>query len=103
MTADPPIPISRCNQCHSRFLPRPGPCPRCGSNAIEPAELPPTGMVLAATQLETPPAGWDSPHRLALVELEESVRVLAQVDGDLPEVGSTVTVRREGDRFRARH
>lgn len=99
MIADPPIAISLCDQCHSRFVPRPGPCPRCGSTAVEPAELAPTGSVLAATQLEIPPAGWEAPHRLALVELDESVRVLAQVEGDLPPVGSTVHVRRASDRF----
>lgn len=102
MSTDPPIPVTLCQQCHNRFLPRPGPCPRCGSTSLGPSELAPVGSVLAATQLENPPAGWDAPHRLALVELEESVRILALVDGEVPAVGTTVHVRREADRFHVR-
>lgn len=90
-----------CDHCHNRFLLRAGPCPRCGSADLTPVELPPAGQVLAATQLEAPPAGWSAPHRLALVELEGSVRVLALVDGELPALGSVVDVRRDGERVRA--
>jgi uncharacterized OB-fold protein len=65
-----------------------------------PVEIPPLGTVLAATELMNPASGWSSPHRLALVELTESVRLLGIVDGPLPVIGDTVGVRREGMLYR---
>lgn len=100
MSAPPPIlEIGRCEACHGRFLPRPGPCPRCGADAVRPLPVPPDGVVLAATELTAPAAGWAAPHRLALVEIAEGVRVLALVEGDLPDVAARVRVRRDGDRY----
>lgn len=94
--------IARCESCHGRFLPRPGPCPRCGSTSVIPQPIPPTGEILAATELMVPATGWPAPHRIALVGLSEEVRVLAEVDGPLPEIGSFVTVEPSGDRYRVR-
>ncbi|HEV2230816.1 MAG TPA: hypothetical protein VGS18_01340 [Thermoplasmata archaeon] len=94
--------IARCESCHGRFLPRPGPCPRCGSTSVIPQPIPPTGEILAATELMVPATGWPAPHRIALVGLSEEVRVLAEVDGPLPEIGSFVTVEPLGDRYRVR-
>jgi uncharacterized OB-fold protein len=93
--------VSRCGACHARFMPRLGPCPRCGSLTIFPHPIPPDGLVLAATELTTPAAGWTAPHRLALVELAESVRLLTIVVGELPANGSAVRVVRDGDRYLA--
>ncbi len=87
---DRTLPMSRCASCHVGFLPRAGPCPRCGARAIVPFDVPASGVVVAATELSAVAAGWTSPHRLALVELEESIRVLAVVRGELPPIGSTV-------------
>lgn len=101
MTEPETFEVTGCDQCHNRFAPRPGPCPRCGSARLSPVHLSPMGTVLAATQLEVPPVGWPSPHRIALVELAESVRTLALVDGELPAIGATVRVRRDGQRVRA--
>ena len=99
MKAASVIAISRCESCHSRFLPRPGPCPRCGGSAIQPVDLPGEGTVLAAVELLAPAAGWSSPHRLVLVELAEDVRVLAVAPSRLPAVGSRVPVRSDGPRY----
>ncbi len=99
MTPASTLEISRCAACHSRFLPRAGACPRCGSAEVTPHSVPGRGVVLAATELTAPARGWNAPHRLALVEIAEGVRVLALVPGPLPAVGDTVEVGREGERY----
>jgi len=91
--------IVRCEHCHGRFLPHPGPCPRCGSTDLVPEVVPATAVVLAATELLAPSTGWTSPHRLAIVEAAESVRVLAIVRGPLPATGAVVEVTRKGDQY----
>jgi len=58
-------------------------------------------VVLAATELSSPAQGWPTPHRIALIEVAESVRVLAIVDGDLPVSGSRVEVVHEGEAYHA--
>ncbi len=94
--------LSRCAGCGARFLPTDGSCPRCGSTDVHPYRAPSLGTVLAATEMTSPAEGWHAPHRLALVELAESVRLFAIVDGELPTAGDVVAVRREGEVYRAR-
>jgi uncharacterized OB-fold protein len=65
-------------------------------------QCPGLGIVLAATELSNPPEGFSAPHRIALVELVESARLLAVIDGPLPVAGDTVELRREGDHFQSR-
>ncbi len=96
----PSLVLSRCAGCELLYLPTPGPCPRCASRRATPVEVPPTGIVLAATEVESPAEGWPSPHRLALVEVEDSVRLLAIIEGPWPAAGDAVGVRREGDAYR---
>ncbi len=98
----PPIDLSRCSSCHSLYFPTAGPCPRCGAREVSVEKCPALGVVLAATELSNPPEGFSAPHRIALVELVESARVLAIVDGPLPVAGDTVELLREGDHFRMR-
>lgn len=100
MIPTPPLRVSRCDSCHSRFLPRPGHCPRCGSDDLHPQEIPPQAVVLAVTESSSPPPGWENPHRLALVEAADAVRLLVVVDA-LPEVGATVFVARVDDHYAA--
>ena len=102
MTVEP-LDVARCAACHAAFFPGRDHCPRCGSRQISPGHLPATGRVLAATELQVPPAGWSAPHRLVLVELEEGVRLLATAADHLPERGNSVTVRRDGAVFRIVH
>ncbi len=94
--------LSRCDACQARFLPTDGPCPRCGSTRVRGYAAAPLGTVLAATELTNPPEGRPAPHRLALVELPEAVRLLAIIDGPLPVRGTVVSVRRNGDVYHAR-
>jgi uncharacterized OB-fold protein len=96
-----PLLLSRCGSCTLRYLPRTGPCPKCGTSNPIPFAVPPVGMVLAATELLHPAAGWPSPHRIALIEMAESVRVLAIVEGELPAIGRPVEIERDGETYRA--
>jgi uncharacterized OB-fold protein len=93
--------VSRCRNCHNRFLPRPGPCPRCGSREIDPSEVPPLGTVLAATEVLVPSAGAHRSHRIALVEGTDGLRILALVEGRLPAIGEPVTLVRDQDHYLA--
>jgi hypothetical protein len=97
-----PLVLGKCSTCHARFVPIDGPCPRCGSPATEPYPSPGIGKILAATSLEVPPPGWPAPHRLALVEVEDGVRLLVVPDAPLPEVGSLARVVADGPIYRAR-
>ncbi len=96
------ISLSRCDGCGLAYLPSPDPCPRCGARTAHPIEVPPQGTTLAATALTSPATGWSAPHRLALVEVQEAVRLLAIVDGEIPAVGETVALRLDGAVYRAR-
>jgi uncharacterized OB-fold protein len=98
---DAKLEMSRCQSCHAGFLPRPGLCPRCGSSHIESVSLPAGGTVLASTELLAPATGWTAPHRLAMVEIVEGIRVLCVVTGPTPAKGDTVLVRRDGAVYRA--
>ena len=100
--SDRPLLVSRCGSCTLRYLPRSGPCPRCGATEPIPLSIPPEGVVLAATELTSPAQGWPAPHRIALIELAESVRVLAIIQGDLPSNGARVVVTHEGESYSAR-
>jgi len=97
-----PLELTRCQSCHTRFLPGDGPCPKCGSTDCQPYSVPAVGRVLAATELHYPASGWHAPHRLALIEVADAVRVLAIVDGTVPAAGTLVEVRRDADVYRAR-
>jgi uncharacterized OB-fold protein len=98
---EPTVEVSRCLSCHAEFLPRRGPCPRCGSAKIEPFMVPAHGTVRAATELSAPATGWNLPHRLALVEMPDGVRLLCVLGDHLPAVGDTVQVTRDGEVYRA--
>jgi uncharacterized OB-fold protein len=99
MNPEGSISILRCANCRNSFLPRIGPCPRCGSVKLRPGVIPPLGKVLAATELLSPAEGWTAPHRLVLVELVESVRILGWDPDELPAIEQTVEVRYDGRRF----
>ena len=99
MTPAGSVAVRRCADCHSAFLPRPGACPRCGSTRVTTGSVGAGGRVLAAVELHYPPPGFATPHRLVLVELAETIRLLAESPGHLPAPGDPVTVRKDGERF----
>ncbi len=98
MIPTPMLRVSRCDNCHSRFLPRPGRCPRCGSEDVHPQEISPEARILAATESTAPPPGWPNPHVLALAETAEGVRLLVVLDA-LPPRGATIFVAQQDDHF----
>lgn len=102
MIAGAAMELVRCRSCQTRFLPTDGPCPKCGSKECTPYATSAIGKVLAATELHYPASGWHAPHRLALIEMADTVRVLAIVDGPLPVAGALVEVRHEEAVYRAR-
>jgi len=102
MISEATLELARCQSCQARFLPADGPCPKCGSFQCTPYSTSAVGKVLAATELHYPAAGWHAPHRLALIEVADSVRLLAIVDGTLPVSGALVEIRREKDVYHAR-
>lgn len=102
MSVEPlPLSLSRCPACHLRYVPRDGPCPKCGASRAEPYAVPPAGRVLAETDLSVPPPGWVAPHRLALIEVADGVRVLAVVVGGPLTPGDEVRVTLDGAVYRA--
>lgn len=94
--------LTRCEECHLRFLPTDSPCPKCASLRTQPYPVPDLGRVTAVTELANPAPGWTAPHRLALLEVADGVRVLAVVAGPLPAIGETVHVHRDGEIYRIR-
>lgn len=101
MTDPADLLVSRCVACQHRFAPRNGPCPKCGSREVAPLRVPAFGRVLAATELMIPTPAWPAPHRLAIVELAEEVRLLVVVDGGSPNPGDLIPVQRDGELYRS--
>ena len=70
-----------CAQCGSVMFPRSGVCSPCGSADLEEVKLAETGHVVTWTVVRNPPAGYMeyAPYLVALVELDDGVRVLSQL------------------------
>jgi uncharacterized OB-fold protein len=94
--------LTRCDACHTRYLPSDSPCPKCGSLETQPYPVPDVGRTVAVTELAAPAPGWIAPHRLALLEVADGVRVLAVVDGPLPQIGEALHVHLDGEVYRTR-
>ena len=75
----------RCSTCNAvRTLPSPG-CGECGSLEWEPVELAGEGEVYSfVTHYHPPLPGFAAPHPVALVTLDEGVRLLGAMDGTDP-------------------
>ncbi|HYK92641.1 MAG TPA: zinc ribbon domain-containing protein [Thermoplasmata archaeon] len=101
MSDEPEIRVQECGDCHGVFLPRPGSCPRCGSRKTVEARRPARGHVIAFTELAYPPPGFPSPHRLSLIELADSIRVLGTWEGPAISLGDEVVVRPTPTGYRA--
>ncbi len=70
-----------CTGCGKVLFPRSAVCPECGSVDLEEVGLRGTGSVVTWTVVRNPPEGYEkySPFVVALVELDDGVRVLSQV------------------------
>ena len=79
---DPPRLLgSRCGACGTRLFPARTFCPACDSEA-PPADvvLAPEGSVFSFTTVRQAPGHRPVPYTLAYVDLDDGVRVLAQLD-----------------------
>ncbi|NDZ17574.1 hypothetical protein C7T35_23030 [Variovorax sp. WS11] len=79
---DPPALLgSVCPDCSTRVFPARDFCPHCHTHtAPESCVLSNQGAVFAFTIIHQAPAGRATPYVLALVDLEDRVRVMAQVN-----------------------
>ena len=70
-----------CAPCGSVGFPRSGVCSGCGSLDLEEVKLAETGRVVSWTVVRNPPVDYMeyAPYIVALVELDDGVRVLSQL------------------------
>lgn len=88
--------VQRCSSCRQlRSLPSPG-CENCSSLEWEPVTLSGTGEIYSYVVHHHPPLpGFDAPHPMALVTMDEGVRLLGAMDCTDPadvKIGQRVTV-----------
>jgi len=80
---------NRCKECGKVFFPPRFVCPACGSVKLEEYKLPERGKLVEYTVVYTAPKGYEvmTPYVIGIVELEDGVRVLAQItDVDVEDV-----------------
>ncbi|MCS7139183.1 MAG: Zn-ribbon domain-containing OB-fold protein [Candidatus Nezhaarchaeota archaeon] len=72
---------NRCQSCDRVFFPPRFMCPYCNSTKLEECKLPDRGRLLEYTIVYSTPKGYEAmtPYVVGLVELENGVRVLAQI------------------------
>jgi uncharacterized protein len=72
---------SRCPDCHTIVFPAKDFCPKCHSESDQATVvLSEHGTVFSYTVVHQAPAGRRTPYVLAYVDLEDGVRVMAQID-----------------------
>jgi uncharacterized OB-fold protein len=78
-----------CDDCDTILYPPRLVCPSCGGRDFTDINLPRDGKVLTFTVVRVPPAGFteQTPLPIALVELENGVRVMVQI-GDVADTES---------------
>ena len=85
-----------CTVCKKVLFPPRLICPQCGARDFETTILPRDGKVVTFTVVRVPPAGFteQTPLPIALVELDNGVRVLVQIgdvaDPETIEIGMPV-------------
>lgn len=75
---------SRCNACGTAAFPARRVCATCASRDAAPADLPSRGRVRATTLVRTPPAGFDEPITVGVVDLEAGPSLFALLTAELP-------------------
>jgi hypothetical protein len=71
----------KCRSCSQIAFPPRLICPHCGSRAFEPVKLADAGKILTFTVIRVPPQPFadQAPYALAVIELDDGVRLMAQV------------------------
>jgi len=83
----------RCQACGAVQFPPRGACGACRGTALEIYRFSGRGTVFSFAEVAQAPKGFSGPYLVALVELEEGIRVTAQltdVDPDEVEIGMPV-------------
>lgn len=90
-------------QCGKNIVPFRRYCPSCGS-AMNKADFEENGSILTYTTLYAAPEGFETPIRLAMVELKEGAHLVCSVKGDRDIViGDDVNVKRDGEMYVCEH
>ena len=103
LMSDIRIRASKCPECDKVIVPPRDLCPYCRHKSTETniIELGNEGKVLSFTELHKPPEGFDSPLKMALVELEYGASVLCLGAKNLSaavEIGSRVKLTFDDER-----
>lgn len=72
---------SRCESCGAVAFPPRHVCGECGGRQLSPMTLAGRGTIVSTTHVLTPPAGFDQPIDVAVVDLTEGPRVFALLIG----------------------
>lgn len=84
-TAAGELRIQRCRACQRHyFYPRPS-CPRCGSADVEWVRASGRATLYSYVINHRPAPGFDGPYTIAVVELEEGVRMMTNLVGVRPD------------------
>jgi uncharacterized OB-fold protein len=77
---------TKCNKCGARYLPPRTHC-KCGAHEIEWYEAPTKGKLVTFTMVTFPPDSMAkyAPYIVAVAELEDGSRLLAQITGVTPQ------------------
>ncbi len=93
----PGIDLQRCEDCGSAIHPRRPLCPVCGSRRLAEQTSAGRGIVYSTTTVHAR----DGAHNVALVDLEEGIRVMSAVvdvaPGDV-RIGMSVRAHHDGER-----
>jgi uncharacterized OB-fold protein len=69
----------RCTRCGAVQFPPRQACGACRGRAVEPYRFSGRGAVFSFAEVAQPPQGFSGPYLVALVDLDEGVRVTAQL------------------------
>lgn len=75
----------RCADCDAIHFPPRNRCQACGEASLEPHRLSGRGTVYAHVEVAQAPQGFTAPYVVAMIELEEGIRVTAQLTDVEPE------------------
>ena len=76
-----------CPKCGGRFFPRRDVCPHCGCDeGIERVSLAREGRLYTYSVIHAAPKGFDTPYAVGYVDLDDGVRVFAQLEGGREEL-----------------
>ena len=72
---------NRCKNCEITFFPPRLICPQCKNRELEPTKLAETGKILTYTVIRVPPHQFvdQAPYAVGIVELDDGVKITAQV------------------------